>query len=419
MLSSFFSCEDKDELKDVTLSSLTEFNIEPINGGASITYVIPDDPNISYILAEYERNGEMFTEKSSAYLNELLIEGFNTQEKVTATLYTVNRKEQKSKPLTIEFTPLESPISLTNKSLKMTTAFGGINANWENPIKTELAVQLMIKEGGEFIEKELHFSTIPVEGHGFRGFADTLTTFALYFRDKWGNISDTTFLTTTPYFETEIKKPFRDIRTMIPYDNTSELNSVLNYLTIWDGKVGSRNGWVSKPGSESLCITIDLKQVAQLSRMIMWARFDGAYSNIFGHDNCRQFELYGIDKLDQSKLPPATHKSYWLHEWSVRNNVYQAQGIPADYVLPDVTFEDEWQYFGHFYINRLDLEVPRDYAAYEVLASEGHHFDFPTDVKPVRYIRFVCHEGNNHPPTNNYWGMGELSFFGDNSVPQE
>ena len=41
--------------------------IEAINGGAIISYEIPNDNDLLYIMAEYERNGKSFTEKSSIY----------------------------------------------------------------------------------------------------------------------------------------------------------------------------------------------------------------------------------------------------------------------------------------------------------------------------------------------------------------
>lgn len=415
LLCSFFACNDKDEFKNRELPSLTEFNIEPISGGAVISYMIPKDPDILYILAEYERNGVKFTEKSSSYKNEITVEGFDTQEKVDVTLYTVNRQGEKSEPSFVNFTPLESPISLTNKTLRTVTAFGGIDIHWENPTRSELGLQLMVEEGGEYIEKETYYSTAPSEKQSFRGYADTLTTFVILFNDKWGNTSDTTFFAATPLFEVEIPKPYKDMRPQIPYDNNTELRSAFAFSSLWDGLIGDNNGWVAATGGPSTSITIDLKQVAQLSRFTMWARFQ-SLAHIWGRDNARIIEMYGIKKLDQSKLPPAD-QSYWLHEWSVRNEIYP--NIPADYILPEVTFEDEWQYFGKFEVTRREDVAPEDNLTLEDLAYNGHRFDLPIDVEPVRYIRLVIHEGNNYPPANNFIGMGELSFYGDNTVPQE
>lgn len=417
ILYSFYACEDKDEFGNGLLTPpLTEYNVEPINGGAIISYTIPDNPDILYILAEYERNGEKFTEKSSTHLNTLTVEGFNTQNKVKVELYTVNRKEQKSEPLAIDFVPLESPLSLTKNSLQVITAFGGIDVLWENPAQTELALKLMIKDGrGDLNDVGDYYSASPIEKYPFRGFADTLTTFVVIFEDKWGNISDSTYLTTAPYFETEVPKPFRDVRAQIPYDNITELNaSRYGFTSLWDGIIGNNNGWMSATGSQSTSFTIDLKQVVQLSRMTYWPRWS-VYGHVFGRDNARVFEIYGTKKLDPSRLPPA-NQSYWLHEWCVRNGMYK--DIATDYVLPEVTFEDEWQYLGMFDVPRQGDFAPNDPAIADI-AINGNRYDLPINIEPVRYIRIVVHEANTYPVINNYFGMGELSFFGDNTVPQE
>src|SRR5690606_22278233 len=70
---------------------IENYEVTPINGGAKITYTIPRDPELLYVMAEYERNGAIFTEKSSVYKNSLTIEGYDTTGKVKASLYKVNK----------------------------------------------------------------------------------------------------------------------------------------------------------------------------------------------------------------------------------------------------------------------------------------------------------------------------------------
>lgn len=79
---SLYSCEDvqtgpRKPSGPWNAGPITEFTVTPINGGAEITYTIPDDPDILYVLAEYERNGKIFTEKSSIHTNKITIEGFH------------------------------------------------------------------------------------------------------------------------------------------------------------------------------------------------------------------------------------------------------------------------------------------------------------------------------------------------------
>jgi len=414
ILALILSCEEKDIVGERwETSALDEFEITPINGGAIITYSIPIDSEIYYILAEYERDGEVFTEKSSIYKNSLKIEGFNTLEKVKVTLYKVNLDEQRSKPLIVEFTPLKSSIKLASESLKFATAFGGVLAEWENPSRTELGVWLMTKEDDKFETQEVYFSTFDSEKYTFRGFPDSLKTFAITFQDKWGNISDTSFYTTTPLFEELVPKPYADARATIPYDNITELSSTYKFTKTWDGVVGGSNGFLSKSGNDGLSVTWDLKKVTKLSRMILWPYYDP-----FDQVNVMVFEIWGIDKLDPSTLPPAD-KSYWLDEWSVRNEVFK--DVPKDFILPEKTFKDDWQYLGKYEIERIDQIIPVDLEAIRAILTNGHHFDFPMDAKPVRYIRFFVREGrfkgaDSSPPSNNYFSLSEISFFGDFNV---
>src|SRR5690606_20560621 len=119
--------------------------------------------------------------------NELTIGGVHTTDKVPLTLYRVNKQEQRSEPIELEFEPLESLISIAQNSLKMVPGFGGIVADWKNPETTEFGVRLMVKdEHDELVTSEMYFSSIKDDRHSFRGFDPVEPTFAVAFEDKWG-----------------------------------------------------------------------------------------------------------------------------------------------------------------------------------------------------------------------------------------
>ena len=196
----FFSCQNENAIKSWNPGAIAGYSVTPIYGGATISYTIPDDPDILYVMAEYERNGKVFTEKSSVYKNTLTIQGFDTQNTVKVTLYKVNKEEQRSEPVTVEFQPLESLVAIAKNSLKFTTGFGGIIASWDNPKETELGVHLMVEDStNQLVSSERYFSSMKNENHAFRGFEAKETTFAIAFEDKWGNISDTVRFTTLPF----------------------------------------------------------------------------------------------------------------------------------------------------------------------------------------------------------------------------
>ena len=127
---SFFSCfeevDEKKEMGEWDSGPITEYTVTPINGGATIEYSIPEDHDIMYIMAEYERNGTVYTEKASVHKNMLTIDGFHRTDVVKAKIYKVNKDEQRSKPISIEFEPLESLLDIAFKTLKLSTGFGGV-----------------------------------------------------------------------------------------------------------------------------------------------------------------------------------------------------------------------------------------------------------------------------------------------------
>lgn len=419
-LCTFFACKEEIDKPGGKWSSgpIEVDQITPINGGATITYKLPNDPNLLYVMAEYERNGKMFTEKASVHKNTLTIEGFNTLDKVPFRLYMVNKQEQRSEPLELAFEPLESLISIARNSLNMVPGFGGIVADWNNPKKTEFGVRLMVKDERDgLVTKEMYFSSSEKERRAFRGFTPTETTFAIAFEDKWGNVSDTTLLKTTPFFETVVPKPYADFRASIPYDNITTLSG-RNINTLWDNIVNtSAHGWLTQSGGGSgISMTIDLKQVVKLSRIVI----HGYHINsVYGQANITQFEAWGLKKMDFAKL---ADRPYWLDEYAVRNkNIFGLDGINETTQLPARTFKDDWQYLGWHAIPRYDRMVPPDPQGALNLAANGTEYEIPLDAGPVRYIRIFVREiaGAMPPPVNNYWSMGEITVYGDNTVPQQ
>jgi hypothetical protein len=155
-----------------------------------------------------------------------------------------------------------------------------------------------------------------------------------------------------------------------------------------------------------------LKQVVKLSRIVI----HGYHLNApFGQANIQQFEAWGTDKIDFEKL---ADRPYWLDETSVRNSAIHS--VPNTTELPARTFKDDWAYLGWHAIPRYDKMVPVDNQAILNLASNGTEYEMPIDAPPVRYVRIFVRENYDQlpPPSNNYFSMGEITFYGDNTVPQ-
>lgn len=419
--------------------SLKECEIEPIHGGAVISYNIPKDGNVMYVMAEYKRNGKMFTERSSIHYNWLTIEGFHTTDLVDVKLYTVSKKEVRSESaLTVSFVPLESPLSLAFKSLRIITGFGGVIAYWDNQTKTELGVRLMTDsidrhDKKHWVEKNMYFSRIHPEKHPFRGF-DTITyNFAISMTDKWGNISDTLVHTCKPYFERMTPKPFsRKVFNpsaadppsdpIVPFDqNTQPYNGDGNLsffqlsdkITIDPGGSGANSWMTNSRLDRQACFTLDFEDTYKLSRMILWSRMrreTGFVTDVYQANNVLSFEIWGTDEPFDNW--PITDKGYWLDEFSFKDPQFNSGGVQ----ISSPNFKDHWQYFGQLF------EVPRydkmGYSESDIrdLRDAGWEFDFDPDLKPVRYIRFFVRSTDKGSPSPGaFFQISELSFFGDNT----
>ena len=377
--------------------AITDYEVTPIYGGAIISYAIPKDRNIQCITAEYIRNGDPYIERSSYYKNSVQIEGFRTTDPITVKLFTENINGERSDPLTVQFIPLKGVVDVTKESINFSTTFGGVVLDWENVTNTELNIHLLAFIDGELKEDEMYFSSASKDKRPFRGFESVETTFAVVVGDKWKNISDTAFYTSTPLFEMEIPKPWVDMRTYVKGDNLTENRASYAFTKFYDGLIGGGSlGYLNVSGSEGGSFTFDLKEVFKLSRFKFWPSLRAdRVGDVYGNVNIVEFEMWGSTVLDSYKP-----NEYW-----------------ADNEDPTGTFKEDWVYLGYFARERLDLLGATDDEIWQRGAVDGDEFELPTELEPVRYIRFfprATSEGS--PIPNNYWQLGELSFFGSNEI---
>jgi hypothetical protein len=74
-------------------------NIKVINnpGAAIITYSLPADPNLQYVMAEYSINSTTVREaKASRYGDTIVVDGFSKTGEYAVKLYSVSKSEIKS-----------------------------------------------------------------------------------------------------------------------------------------------------------------------------------------------------------------------------------------------------------------------------------------------------------------------------------
>ena len=391
------SCNNENLESSEKPTPLTEYQVTPINGGAIITYTVPNDPAVLCVTAEYNRNGQKFIERSSYHKNSLTIEGFKVIEPVKVTLYTENSHEVKSKPVTIEFTPLKSLVDLVKESMQISTTFGGINLSWNNISNTELNIHLIALIDGELAKEEIYFSAQKHDSRAYRGYESIETKFAIIIGDKWQNISDTIYYETTPKFEMVVPKPWEDMRAYVYGDNLTEYGPSHMFNKFYDGLIGGDAlGYLNKAGSVGNSFTFDMKEVFKLSRFKFWpSLWEGQIGDVYGNVNIIEFSMWGSPVLDTTKP-----NSYWVNSED-----------------PTGTFKEDWVFLGYFVRERIDLQGATNAEIWQRGAVDGDEFLLPEDLAPVRYIRFFAEaNAGGKPVPNNYWQLGELSFFGTNKI---
>ncbi len=366
---------------------VSNVQIEPLPGGAKISYDLPNATDISYVECEYLFKGEKKLVRSSVYSNFVIVEGLPDILPCEFTLYLVDHSENRSEPIHGSFIPLEPPYLTISKTITMEPDFGGVVIRWHNETNVMIgAFLLAMDDDGEWIEHDLVFSTITDEKRSIRGYDTKERNFGVVLIDRFGNTSDTVVESAIPLYEKELdKKNFRNaallgdnytVRTGRPIEN------------IWDNDLNVI--WHTDPSAGFIppqTFTIDLGVEAKLSRLMLWNRPN---EFIFSQHNVRYFEVWGAKELSHDR-----NDAYWLGD----------------------DWKDEWILLGDFeQIKPSGLPLGQ-YTDEDVAATNaGSEFVFESGADEVRYIRFVVKET---------WGrtaalhIAEISVFGDDGVREE
>jgi len=171
-----FGCEEHEQepiFKDSTIPSVIEnVVVTPINGGLDIKYDLPNNSDLLYVKAVYTNTlGEEAEVKASSFNNKLQILGFGDTSEKTVRLYSVDRSENISMPITVQGTPLTPPVFLIQETMEITSDFGGARFTWENALNTPISIELMTSnEQGELETFETVYTKQTATKSSLRGF---------------------------------------------------------------------------------------------------------------------------------------------------------------------------------------------------------------------------------------------------------
>ncbi|HEY4285840.1 MAG TPA: DUF4959 domain-containing protein [Puia sp.] len=375
---------------------VTNIKVVNFNGGAYITYSLPDSKNILYVQANYSINDKMTRQtKSSYYSDSVTVSGFAKSQDYKVILQVVSRAEVKSDSVVVTVHPDTPPYLLALPTLKMQADFGGVNVIALNKIKADIGI-ILISPGTTNNRLEIvnqDYTNADSVNFSVRGYDTIPRQFGLYVTDAWGNISDTLFTTLKPIYEEQMTKslftPYVLPSDVLPYDSYRGL------INLWDNNIKEPTYNTAQPITPLIWpswMTFDMGKAAKLSRYTLVGRTGDAPGEfMWGYGTPQTWVIWGradvpVDESmpDSTALPPVGQMTPggWI-------NMGEFTAPPKPSGLPNPQF------------NSTDL----------AFWQAGFPFNFSLALPKVRYIRFECL--TNMGGTNNFFDINEMTFFGD------
>lgn len=368
-----FSCSEDKGAKPLENSTIAPGEVEGIAienlpGKAKLTYSLPDDKDLLYVVAEYAlENGTKMEVKASYYNNSMLLEGFRGNSETEVTVYAVNRSEVKSSPVKIKVNPLLAPIFDVYDALTVQPDFGGLRIKTVNPTKENLSILVLQKNtqgDWEPSPKSIYTKTTTVN-QALRGFEIKPQEFAFVIRDRWLNVTDTLFQEVTPIFEQLMPKSSYGA---IKLANDAQVIGTYPVTNLWGGQF--LEWWGSYFTGRTLdignhLVTFDIGKITKLSRLRIWQFSEpiGGQRLYYYLGAMRKFRIWGSNTLNNGDLSGWTN----MGEYEVGKDFFEVikpSGLP---------YAQE---------NNDDLIAARD----------GQDWEISIDKPAVRYLRIECLE---------------------------
>lgn len=343
-------------------AQVTNVAVQNLAGKARLTYTLPSDDDLLYVVARYKlENGTPMEVKASYYSNTMLLEGFAGQAPTEVKVYAVNRSETESKPVTVTVTPSKAPIFDIFDSLVAQPDFGGIRITADNPTKEEIGILVMQKNiQGDWVPLSTSiYTSVDEIGQSLRGMQAVPQDFAIVVRDKWLNYTDTLYTNIEPFFEQLMPK---SAYVGVHLANDTKVIGTYPVSNLFDGQF--LEWWGSYFTDRTVdvgnhLVTWDIGKTTKLSRLRIWNFSEpiGGQRMYYYLGAMKKFRIWGSNTLNDGTL-----NSNWtlLGEYEIK----KPSGLP----------------YGQE--NNDDLLAARDGADYEIALE-----------KPaVRYLRIECLE---------------------------
>jgi hypothetical protein len=407
----FSNCkEDETNLEDTTPpSQITNITCTPTNGGAVFKYTVPRDEDFLYVRAVYTLDtGEEMFRVSSVFSDSISIEGFGKSTEQVVNLYSVDRNNNWSEPVTMKFTPLKSNPEIVLESITAFPAFSGAIFKWNNELRQKVTIFMIFEAEGKEIQRII--SSVEQAGiFNITGLDAVDYNFSVVIKDDFGNETERKSVgTITPIPDFMINKStwtflYDELMPDSVIEYTSQLINdelVETTTTVFKAdKNGAEGGWSAReavwesriqmfwdeiiddndyftmnyyntgPQSCPFSYYIDLGKTVKMSRVKIWQRDTDEWAILYGNENIKTFEL-------------------WISD-------------------DKITWE---------FARRATIIKPRSPIDAKNAAEDGHEFiiyeDEPRFTKPFRYLEYRAISPFSAAGENRY-GASEITIYGE------
>ncbi len=356
--------------------------VENLPGAAKLTYKLPADKDLQYVMAEYSNNEvDSRKVKTSRYSDTLFLDGFSRAKEYKVKIYAVDKGENISEPVEVTVHPTTPPYLNISSSVNLVDDFGGVTVSFKNENEDKFALVVLARDNnGEFTPAETFYTSMDSGSFAVRGFDTIARDFGVYIKDRWNNISDTVFKTIHPIYEQMLDKTkFREYR--LPNDQESAWGWAMPGL--WDGVLGvDGNGFHTAQGAQPTPhrFTIDLGAVSKLSRFKILKRTASNGDYLYNHGDPKIWNMWGVAETPNSS-----------GSWDDWNLLMRCESIkPSGLPLGQISDED------------MSFAQGPD--------GLGEEFVFPISAPAVRWVRLEILE--NWSGTD-FFHAHEITFWGD------
>jgi len=395
----FFSCAEQKD--DFTKAPAPAQVINPswvaTNGGAIISYTLPNDNNLLFVKAVYVNSlGNEVFRSSSQYTGQIDIDGFNDLNAHEVNLVSVGQNCKESAPVTISVVPDTSYIEIIRRNMIVQKAIGGINIKWYNPSKKTVYAYINYDSDQDTIRSTERILASEVENYDFtiRGLDTIPYQVNIQVEDLSGNKTAMTDKGKyKPLPEQKIDKGIWKVVTNLSCNGDMYegklvylFDDVIDVIEL-GGRMDAPNGndsyfiihkdnnsdpiqWIngSTELDKPLLIVIDMNKYAALSRIKYWQRAyhyiasDGSNvpNSIYAYyeeDNVRSFLFMGLTEEEMVGMTKAKLAAkIWTDKWM---NCDIGDPHDPDGTIPASKYQE---------------------------AVDGHEFILPNFSKPFRYI---------------------------------